>query len=50
MLNAFYLKFKFNNKTYEFNSITPEHISIFLKKINFKIPKNKKILTFSKTF
>ena len=49
-LNAFYLKFTFNNHQYEFRSKLPSHILKFMKKIHMLIPTKERLESLSKTF
>ena len=49
-LNAFYLKFTFNNHQYEFRSKLPTHILKFMKKIRMLIPTKERLENLSKTF
>tara|TARA_B100002003_G_scaffold233944_1_gene247291 strand:+ start:638 stop:1570 length:933 start_codon:yes stop_codon:yes gene_type:complete len=49
-LNAFYLKFTFNNHQYEFRSKLPSHILKFMKKIRMLIPTKERLENLSKTF
>ena len=49
-LNAFYLKFTFNDHQYEFRSKLPSHILKFMKKIRMLIPTKERLENLSKTF